>query len=94
MLMLNTPSTWGDTVGSCTGDVCQPADGTVGLSDVMAAIKKYQGVDVAPVTWLDLDPSAGYEAANQVIGIGDILANIDGFQGKAYPGDGPLNCPQ
>jgi hypothetical protein len=94
MLMLHTPSAWGDTVGNCSGDVCQPADGIVGLSDVMAAIKKYQGVDVAPVTWLDLDPSAGFEAANQVIGIGDILANIDGFQGKAYPGDGPLNCPQ
>jgi hypothetical protein len=92
-LVLHTPSVWGDTVSTCEGNVCKPPNGVVGLDDIMAGIKKYQSVDVAPVSWLDIAPSTEQDNPNQVIGIGDILACIDGFQGKLYPGDGPLNCP-
>jgi hypothetical protein len=93
VLELHTPTTWGDTVSSCAGNECGAPNGVVGLDDVQAAIKVYQGVSVAPVTWLDIDPSNGDQSPNQVIGIGDILKVIDGFQGQAYPGDGPLDCP-
>jgi hypothetical protein len=92
-LALHTPTTWGDTVSTCAGDECGAPNGVVGLDDVQAAIKLYQGNPVASVTWLDIDPSNGAQLPNQVVGIGDILKVIDGFQGQAYPGDGPLYCP-
>jgi hypothetical protein len=92
-LELHTPSVWGDTVSTCAGNSCEPPNGVVGLDDIMAGIKKYQSIDVAPLTWLDIDPSSGDQMPNQVIGIGDILACIDGFQGEPYPGLGPLGCP-
>jgi len=91
--VLHTPSVWGDTVSSCDGDTCLPPDGIAGLADIVAAINAYQGIDVAPLTWLDVDPSGDDSRPNQVIGLGDILACIDGFQGKSYPGGGPLDCP-
>jgi hypothetical protein len=91
-LVLNTPTVWGDTVSTCAGNVCKPPNGIVGLDDVQAAIKYYQNNRVAPITWLDIDPSNGDQTPNQNIGIGDILKVIDGFQGKPYPGNGPLNC--
>jgi hypothetical protein len=93
VLELNTSSTWGDTVSTCAGNVCLPPNGVVGLDDVQAAIKLYQGIAVAPITWLDIDPSNEGQAPDQNVGIGDILKVIDGFQGQAYSGLGPLNCP-
>ena len=92
-LLLHTPSTWGDTVSTCAGNVCKPPNGVVGLDDVQAAIKLYQGTPVAPLTWLDIHPSNLDQVPDQTVGIGDILKVIDGFQGKPYPGDGPLDCP-
>jgi hypothetical protein len=92
-VVLHTPTVWGDTVSTCEANVCKPPNGLVGLDDIVAAIKKYQAIDVAPLPWLDIDPSTGQSNPNQVIGIGDILACIDGFQGEPYPGDGPLACP-
>jgi hypothetical protein len=91
-LELCTPSVWGDTVSTCAGNVCRPPNGVVGLDDVQAAIKYYQNNRVAPITWLDIDPSNATQTPNQNIGIGDILKVIDGFQGQPYPGDGPKNC--
>jgi hypothetical protein len=93
VLALHTPSVWGDTVSTCAGNECLPPEGVVGLGDIMAAIKKYQGINVAPLTWLDIDPSTGTQKPNQVIGIGDILGCIEGFQAQLYPGAGPLDCP-
>jgi hypothetical protein len=92
-LELHTPSVWGDTVSTCAGNTCLPPNGVVGLDDIMASIKKYQGLDIVPLTWVDIDPSGGSQTPNQVIGIGDILAGIEGFQGELYPGYGPSNCP-
>ena len=37
--------------------------------------------------------TVGTGGPNLTVGIGDILSVIDGFQGKPYPGDGPLGCP-
>jgi hypothetical protein len=93
VLALRTPTTWGDTVSTCAGNVCKPPNGVVGLDDVQAAIKYYQNNWVAPITWLDIDPSNAAQTPNQNIGIGDILKVIDGFQGQPYPGDGPSGCP-
>jgi hypothetical protein len=93
VLELRTPTTWGDTVSTCAGNVCRPPQGVVGLDDVQAAIKVYQGTPVAPITWLDIDPSNLNQVPNQTIGVGDILKVIDGFQGKAYSGNGPKGCP-
>lgn len=93
-LDLNTNTTWGDTVGSCPGGVCAPADGVPGLSDIMAAISEFRGIDVAPTPWLDIAPSNGPADPDQVIGLGDIMGCIQGFQGVPYPGNGPLGfCP-
>jgi hypothetical protein len=93
VLDLHTPTTWDDTVSTCAGNVCKPPNGIVGLDDVQAAVKVYQGSHVAPITWLDIDPSNGDQSPNQTIGVGDILKVIDGFQGQAYPGEGALDCP-
>jgi hypothetical protein len=68
-------------------------DGSVGIDDILAEIGKFQGVDNAPLTWLDIASSQGSDLPNQAIDIGDILATIAGFQGDEYPGDGPLGCP-
>jgi hypothetical protein len=59
----------------------------------MAAITKFQGVDSAPMTWLDIAPSGDADNPDQIVGLGDIMACIGGFQGQPYPGNGPLNCP-
>jgi hypothetical protein len=92
-LALHTPSVWGDTVSPSLGVVCKPPDGIVGLADIMAGIRKFQGTDVAPLTWLDIAPSSGSSVPDQVVGLGDIMGAIGGFQGDPYPGLGPLNCP-
>jgi formylglycine-generating enzyme required for sulfatase activity len=93
VLELRTPTTWGDVVSTCADNICKPPNGVVGLDDVQAAISLYQGEPVAPITWLDIDPSNAAQTPNQNVGIGDILKVIDGFQGQPYPGDGPLGCP-
>jgi hypothetical protein len=93
-LVLHTSPVWGDTVSTCAGNVCKPPEGIVSLDDVQAAVKYYQNNHVAPITWLDIDPSNGTQTPNQNIGTGDILKAIDGFQGMPYPGDGPLGCSQ
>ena len=60
--------------------------------DILAQLAKFQGIDNAPLTWLDIASSLGGDLPNQAIDIGDILAVIAGFQGEPYPGDGPLGC--
>ena len=85
-LLLHTPSAWGDVVSTCFDNLCLPADGAVGVDDILAIIVKFQGIDNAPLTWLDID-------ANQGIGVADILGSLGGFQGDKYPGADPLDCP-
>jgi hypothetical protein len=92
-LWLNTNTTWGDIASSCAGNVCKPPNAIVGLDDVMAIIKCYQAVPVAPMTWCDIAPSSGTSLPDQNVGIADILGAISGFQGSPYPGVGPNNCP-
>jgi hypothetical protein len=65
----------------------------VNLDDIMAGVTKFQGVDNAPLTWLDIAPSAGTEVPNQLINLEDIMDCVHGFQGQSYPGAGPLGCP-
>ena len=91
-LEVRTPTVWGDTVSTCFSNVCYPADGSGGIDDILAAIAKFQGVNNAPLTWLDIDPSTGSAIPNQQVNIGDILGTLDGFQGKPYPGNGPGGC--
>jgi hypothetical protein len=92
-LELRTPTKWGDVVGTCPGEVCSPPQGIANLDDIMAKIKRFQAVPVAPITWLDDDPSDGDETPNQTINLGDIMVSIHGFQGEPYPGLGPMDCP-
>ena len=89
---LHTPSTWGDVVSTCFNNQCRPPDGAVGIDDILAGISKFQGIDNAPLAWLDIDPSTDDNLPNQQVNIGDILASLDGFAGRPYPGDGPLGC--
>jgi hypothetical protein len=93
VLILHTPSAWGDTVAECPGGVCGPPDGICGLNDIMAAINLFQGKPTAPITWLDVAPSTGLHEPDLSIGLGDIMACIAGFQGEPYAGSGPLDCP-
>jgi len=90
-LTLYTNTTWGDTVGAAPPG--SPADGNVGLADIMAAIAYFQGQTPAPLTWLDIAPSNGAGIPDQSVGLADIMGAIGGFQGQQYPGLGPLNCP-
>jgi hypothetical protein len=91
-LVLPTATRWGDVVASCPSDICRPPQGIVNLDDIMAGIIKFQGVNAAPLSWLDIDPSTGDASPNQVINLQDILECVHGFQGEGYPGDGPLGC--
>ena len=91
-LTLHTPAIWGDVVSTCFGNNCLPPDGAVGIDDILAEIAKFQGIDNAPLTWLDIASSQAGDSPNQAIDIGDILAAIGGFQGDVYPGNGPLGC--
>ena len=79
-------------MSTCFGNVCYPADGAGGIDDILASIAKFQGINNAPLTWLDIDPSTGTSLPNQQVNIGDILGSLDGFQGKPYPGNGPGGC--
>jgi hypothetical protein len=90
---LHTPQKWGDVVSICPSDECLPPQGIANLDDIMAGIRKFQGTNVAPFTWLDIDPSDGDGLPNQIINLQDILSSVRGFQGDAYPGLGPLGCP-
>jgi hypothetical protein len=92
-LQLPTMPVWGDLVGTCPDNVCTPGQGVVNLDDIMAGIGRFQGVDNAPICWLDVDPSDGDSVPNELINLGDILTVVSCFQGQAYPGDGPLGCP-
>ena len=89
---LHTPSVWGDVVSTCFDNDCLPPDAIVGIDDILAAITRFQGIDNAPLTWLDIDPSLGSDLPNQQVNIGDILGALEGFQGREYPGDGPAGC--
>jgi hypothetical protein len=92
-LTLHTPAKRGDCIGTCPGDVCEPPNGVASLDDIMAKIKKFQAINVAPLTWLDDAPSEGSQLPNQLVGLDDILNTVASFQGEPYPGDGPLDCP-
>jgi hypothetical protein len=92
LLVLQTPTKWGDVVGQCPGDVCTPPQGIANRDDIMSKINRFQAVPVAPLTWLDDDPSDGIESPNQVINLGDIMNSVKGFQGDPYPGHRPLEC--
>ena len=91
-LLLHTPTVWGDVVSTCFGNICLPPDGAGGIDDILACQAKFNGIDNAPLSWLDIDPSTGVNMPNQQVNIGDILATMEGFQGQPYPGDGPLGC--
>jgi hypothetical protein len=91
-LLLHTPTKWGDVVATCPADECGPASGFANLDDIMAKIKYFQAVPVAPLTWLDDGPSDGFNSPNQGINLTDIMNSVYGFQGHPYPGNGPLGC--
>ena len=92
VLVLHTPSTWGDTV-SGSGPSMSPPDGVVGLADIMSAIAYFQGdTTIAPLTWVDIAPSTWDDSPDQVVGLLDIMGAICGFCGCEYSGDGPLGC--
>ena len=52
----------------------------------------FQGVDNAPLTWLDIDPVADDGYPEGVVAIGDVLQVVNAFTGDLYPGNGPLGC--
>ena len=56
----------------------------------MALIKKFQGTNVAPMDWLDIDPC---DPPNGLINLGDIMSSVGGFQGESYADVCPLPCP-
>ena len=93
-LELHTPSTWGDVVGTCFGEQCLPPEGQVGIDDLLAVLRRFQGVDVAPMSWLDISSTAQDGMPDQVSNLDDCLAVLAGFLGEAYPGGGPLECGQ
>jgi predicted outer membrane repeat protein len=96
-LALPTSPVWGDVVSACPHGICSPPEGDPftqpNIDDVLALVNAFQGVDNAPLTWLDIDPVAGDGYPEGMVVIGDVLAVVLAFQGEPYPGDGPLGCP-
>jgi hypothetical protein len=95
-LPLPTAPVWGDVVSTCPQNVCEPPQGDPftqpNIDDVLAMVNAFQGVENAPLTWLDIDPAVGDGYPEGMVAIGDVLLLVNAFQGQVYPGNGPLNC--
>jgi hypothetical protein len=95
-LPLPTAPVWGDVVSTCPQNVCDPPQGDPftqpNIDDVLALVNAFQGVENAPLTWLDIDPATGDGYPEGMVAIGDVLLVVNAFQGQVYPGNGPLNC--
>jgi hypothetical protein len=95
-LALPSAPVWGDVVGICPFDVCEPPQGDPftqpNIDDVLALVNAFVGIDNAPLTWLDIDPVVGNGYPEGYVVIGDVLAVVNAFSGQQYPGDGPLGC--
>jgi hypothetical protein len=97
VLVLKTAPVWGDVVSTCPYDVCEPPQGDPftqpNIDDVLALVNAFQGVENAPLAWLDIDPVVGNGYPEGTIAIGDVLVVVLAFTGQPYPGNGPLGCP-
>jgi hypothetical protein len=95
-LALPSAPVWGDVVGICPFDVCEPPEGDPftqpNIDDVLALVNAFVGIDNAPLTWLDIDPVVGNGYPEGYVVIGDVLAVVNAFSGQQYPGDGPVGC--
>ena len=95
-LTLPTAPIWGDVVSACPNDVCAPPEGDPltqpNIDDVLALVNAFQGVENAPLTWLDIDPVVDGGYPEGLVVIGDVLAVVNAFVGQPYPGLGPLGC--
>jgi hypothetical protein len=80
----------------CPNDVCAPPEGDPfsqpNIDDVLALVNAFQGVENAPLTWLDIDPAVGDGYPEGSVVIGDVLEVVNAFVGQPYPGLGPLGC--
>lgn len=83
----------GNVISDCADCVCNSANGIANVDDILAEVYKFQAIDVAPITWLIIDPSMGNSSPNQTINVNDILGCVDAFPGKPYPALVPLNSP-
>jgi hypothetical protein len=96
-LILPTGPVWADVVSTCPNGVCAPPEGDAytqpNIDDVLAIVNAFQGIENAPLTWLDIDPVVGDGHPEGIVLIGDVLAVVNAFSGDPYPGLGPLNCP-
>jgi C1A family cysteine protease len=96
-LALPTAPVWADVVSACPNDVCTPPQGDPltqpNIDDVLGLVNAFQGIDNAPLTWMDLDPVVEDGYPEGVVVIGDVLAVVNAFVGQSYPGWGPLGCP-
>lgn len=83
-------SMWGDVVGSCATDPCEPPDGTVDVTtDVTAILNKFTNLTGAPIkARADLEP----DLLDHLINISDVTRAMDAFRGRPYPGVVPLPC--
>ncbi len=89
-LELETPSTWGDVVGTFADGAWTPPNGVANFVDISAVVQGFQGLpQAAPMPWLDLAP----QVPNGSINFADISACVSGFQGQPYPFAAPENCP-
>jgi hypothetical protein len=87
-LILPTALTWGDVAGPTVDGVVMPPDGFANFVDVLTSVQGFQGLDNAPMDWLDVEP----QSANQIVNFADILLTVQGFQSEAYPFDDPWTC--
>jgi hypothetical protein len=95
-LPLITSPVWGDVVGQCPFDVCEPPQGDPGtqpdIDDVLASVRAFTGTTNAPLTWMDVDPVVDYGYPEGQVVIGDVLAIVVAFTGGEYSGFGPFDC--
>ncbi|MGB0715856.1 MAG: hypothetical protein ACPGXK_08255 [Phycisphaerae bacterium] len=91
---LNLPTSQfnGDVTGG--GSPGDPPNGAQGsLVDVFAIVLGFQGNQNEPLDWLDTEPNVGAAQPNLIVNLADAFAGVQAFQGNAYPGPAPLDCP-
>ncbi|MFQ5463460.1 MAG: hypothetical protein ACE5E5_12660 [Phycisphaerae bacterium] len=89
-LSLPTTAQYGDVSGLAAGS---PPDGVPGFNDVMGAVLGFQGDQAAPKTWLKIAPSMEGADPTTISLAAHVFAAVQGFQGAAYTGLAPLDCP-
>lgn len=81
-----TTARWGDTVGVFSRGEWTPPNGSVDITDAVAALNRFRALPLAPpLEWCDLEP----QIPDGAINITDVVHILNAFVGLPYPFAGP-----